>query len=106
MNDIFDQMSGWPDELDRVIKKKELPVERCANYVENNSGSCWYASVAALINIGVAEGKINLAELKMSSKRSITHRNVRSSVCDFLAGNNSIMKEFWIDEYFDGNKNK
>ena len=94
------------DKLDRVIKKKRLPVERCVNYVENTSGSCWYASIAWLINLAVEEGKINLAELEMSNKQSITHHDVRSSVCDFLAGNNSIMKEFWIDEYFDGNKNK
>ena len=94
------------DKLDRVIKKKKLPVERCVNYVENTSGSCWYASIAWLINLAVEEGKINLAELEMSNKQSITHHDVRSSVCDFLTGNNFILKESWINEYFDGNKNR
>ena len=94
------------DNLDRVIQRHNLPVERYFNYEQNSSGSCWYASIAALINIKLAEGKMSLAELKMSARSPVSHDEVRLTVCNFLASDECIMKEFWIKEHFDGKKDR
>ena len=89
-----------------MIQKHNLPVEQCVNYEKNSSGSCWYASIAALINCKMDEGKMSLDELKMKTKGPVGHREVRKAVCDFLVSNDFIMREFWINEYFQGNNDR
>ena len=48
-------MHGAANPLDEVIEKHKLPVVRCVDYKENNTGSCWYDSVAFSVNKYLAE---------------------------------------------------
>ena len=89
-----------------VIKMHKLPVERCADYVENTSGSCWYASIAKIINTLVEEGKMNLNELQIEAKGLVSHQDVRAAVANFMESDDCIMAEYWIDQHFGGNRER
>ena len=98
------QLKG-DDRLDKVIKMHKLPVERCIDDVENTSGSCWYASIAKIINTQVEEGKMSLSELQIKTKGPVSHQDVRAAVGKFMR-DDCIMAEYWIEQHFDGNQDR
>ena len=101
------KVHGAANPLDEVIEKHKLPVVRCVDYKENNTGSCWYDSVAFSVNKYLAEGKISLDKLKLETKGAkVTHLEIRSAVCNFLESDSCIMKEYLIEEHFGGNKKR
>ena len=94
-------------ELDKVIKRHQLKVVRAFDYNENKTGSCWYDGIAFWINKALDKRTINLDQLKLKKTGArVTHPDVRSSVCDFLESDDCIMKEYWIEELFGGNKER
>ena len=93
-----------PDSLDKVIARHKLPVVRCSGFEENKTGSCWYDSVACWINKARAEGTLD-QHLQLQFQTRVTHPEVRAAVCDYLLGDECIMKETWIKERF-GNDEK
>lgn len=99
------QLKG-DDRLDKVIKMHKLPVERCIDYVENTSGSCWYASIAKIINAQVEEGKMSLSELQIKTKGLVSHQDVRAAVVKFMERDDCIMAEYWIEQHFGGNQER
>ena len=99
------QLKG-DDRLDKVIKMHKLPVERCIDDVENTSGSCWYASIAKIINTQVEEGKMSLSELQIKTKGPVSHQDVRAAVGKFMERDDCIMAEYWIEQHFDGNQDR
>ena len=94
-----------PDQLDKVIERYNLPPVRCSDYKENKKGSCWYDSVAFWINKAMSEGTLSL-HLQQQFKTSVTHPEVRAAVCNYLQGNECIMKESWIKELFGGDEKR
>ena len=101
MIDVFYQVVE-ADKLDMVIKMHKLPVERCVDYVESTSGSCWYASIAKIINTLVEEGKMSLSELQIKTKGPVSHQDVRAAVAKFMESDDCIMAEYWIEQHFGG----
>ena len=100
-------MCGAANPLDKVVESNKLPVARCVNYKENDTGSCWYDSVAFSINKDLAEGKINLDQLKLKTKGPrVAHPEVRAAVCNFVQSDDCIMKQSWINDYFKGDKKR
>ena len=88
-----------------VIAKHKLPVSKIAKYKENDTGSCWYDSIAVVIRKLVAEGK--MGSLKMETKGpDVRHPDLRAAVCDYIASDDCIMKESWIKENFGGDKER
>ena len=87
-----------PDPLDTVIKRHKLRAVRCTDFEENKSGSCWYDSFACWIN--EAKGKGNLDEhlLQQFPNARVTHQEVRAAICNYLLGDDCIMKETWIKD--------
>ena len=97
------------DPLDKVIERHKLPTVRCPQYKENRSGSCWYDSVTFAVNKAIDKGTLNLdVQLQLKSKGSrVTHSEVRAAICNFLQGDDCIMKGTWIKEHIDfGDKKK
>ena len=87
-----------PDPLDKVIKRHKLRAVRCIDFEENKSGSCWYDSFACWIN--EAKGKGNLDEhlLQQFPNARVTHQEVRAAICNYLLGDDCIVKETWIED--------
>ena len=89
------------DELDMVIRSHKLQVERLPDYKEN-SGNCWYASIAMVINKLVEEGRVSLNELNLETGGLITHQDVRAAVTNFMESSDCSMADYWIDHHFGG----
>ena len=88
-----------------VIRSHKLQVERFPDFKEN-SGNCWYASIAMVINKLVEEGRMSLKELNLETGGLITHQDVRAAVTKFMESSDCIMADYWIEHHFGGSRER
>ena len=77
-----------------MIRSHKLQVERFPDFKEN-SGNCWYASIAMVINKLVEEGRMSLNEL-----------NLETAVTKFMESSDCIMADYWIEHHFGGSQER
>ena len=96
---------GGPDELDCVIKRKQIPVDR-AEFNGGTPGNCWYASIAFLVDRNIQDGRMSREDLNISPTALVDQQTIRSAVCAFIESADCILRDDWIDAHFGGDYNR
>ena len=94
------------DKLEMVIHMHNLQVERFPDYVELSDGNCWYASIAKVVNHLVEKGEMSLSKLRIESEGLISHQDIRTAVTEFMQSDDCINADYWIEQHFDGSRER